>query len=473
MKVPVTPFLVSLGFLIISQRALSDDVKGSSVITIPIGAFRGYGKSLTGYRENIPRPVSSKMTISLWIITGKYDSTIVSLNRKPNRNGGEFRLFIDGYGKLGFEDSEDADDCGFCTPSTGSQSSVVIADNRWHHIAFVKKGLMGYFYTDGEQTGTISSEVDIEYKNSIFCTASDCRLPKNESLYLLGMFDDLAIFDRSLSAEEVKAIYSQPPKDVSPVTNDTEYDAFVAQFQADISQKVIGKHVLSHVLETYPIDPQDLILEFGVWMASSINNIALMYPDRWIFGFDSFEGLPEDWSGLFVKGSFNLDGKLPKVRPNVFLIKGWFSDTIPQFKASLLAQFTGKSVEEVAAAQAQAATGASVDVDVQGDGWLAVGGEASASAPSSVELPQRLGLLHVDCDLYSSTRTVFDHFKANIRPGTVIVFDELLNFDGFEKHEMRALYELVREEKFTFDIIGIECVGTCQPVAIVITGYSI
>lgn len=455
-----------LSFLITIASAKSDDATNDanhrigSVISIPIKQFR---ESLSGYRESLPRPLSSKISISLWIITGQNNSIIVSLNRKPNTIGGEFRLFIDGFGKVGFEDYEDEDDCGFCASSMRSQSSVVISDNQWHHLVFIKSGLTAYFYVDGELTGTITAETDVVYKNSIFCTASDCREPANKSLYMNGMLDDLTIFDRSLTVEEVRTIYSLPPPDVKPVTNDPDYDAFVKQFRADLSTKVVHKQIMTHVLETYPVDSNDLILEFGVWVGNSINNIARFYPDRWIFGFDSFEGLPEDWSGLFVKGSFDLQGRLPKVRPNVFLVKGWFSDSIPQFKASLLSQFTGKSMEEVQA-------GGSVEIDAGGDSWNGVKQENSSSM--SVHLPQRLGLLHVDCDLYSSTKTVFEHFKSNIRPGTIIVFDELLNFEGFEKHELRALYELVRDEKLAFDIIGTECIGTCQPVAIVITARS-
>lgn len=63
-----------------------------------------------------------------------------------------------------------------------------------------------------------------------------------------------------------------------------------------------------------------LYLEFGVWAGRSINYFARRAPV--IYGFDSFEGLQEDWSGWsFPKGSFALKGRLPKVRPNVHLIK--------------------------------------------------------------------------------------------------------------------------------------------------------
>ena len=40
-----------------------------------------------------------------------------------------------------------------------------------------------------------------------------------------------------------------------------------------------------------------------------------------MIGFDSFEGLREDWAGTDVeKGHFNLDGKIPKLNKNVIQV---------------------------------------------------------------------------------------------------------------------------------------------------------
>ena len=51
------------------------------------------------------------------------------------------------------------------------------------------------------------------------------------------------------------------------------------------------------------------------------------------YGFDSFEGLPETWKIGFEKGRFS-QINLPPVPSNVELIKGWFEDSIPNFKIS-------------------------------------------------------------------------------------------------------------------------------------------
>ena len=77
-------------------------------------------------------------------------------------------------------------------------------------------------------------------------------------------------------------------------------------------------------------DPNTLWLEFGVASGKTINYISKFTNDT-VYGFDSFEGLPEKWRNGFDKGCFNRNGNLPKVNKNVTLIKGWFDETLPNF----------------------------------------------------------------------------------------------------------------------------------------------
>jgi hypothetical protein len=49
-----------------------------------------------------------------------------------------------------------------------------------------------------------------------------------------------------------------------------------------------------------------------------------------------------------------------------------------------------------------------------------------------------LSLVHVDCDLYSSTVTVLDAVLPHISRGTIFVFDEYHGYPGWEKHEAKA-----------------------------------
>ncbi|WP_181707050.1 class I SAM-dependent methyltransferase [Chthonobacter rhizosphaerae] len=148
-----------------------------------------------------------------------------------------------------------------------------------------------------------------------------------------------------------------------------------------------------------PVD--GLRLEFGVWSGRTINRIANGTMGK-VYGFDSFEGLPQDWRPGFEKGTF-LRQDLPQVAPNVELVVGWFDRTLPAF------------------------------LD---------------------EHPGPISLLHVDCDLYSSTQTVFAQVLRRLVPGTVVVFDEYFNYPGWEQHEFKAFQEFVTSYDVRYEYVG-------------------
>ena len=81
-----------------------------------------------------------------------------------------------------------------------------------------------------------------------------------------------------------------------------------------------------------------LLLEFGVFNGYSIHHFAEINrnPASKFIGFDSFEGLPEDWTPKCPKGTFSQSGQLPEVRDSrITFVKGWFSDTrSPSFMIS-------------------------------------------------------------------------------------------------------------------------------------------
>jgi len=148
---------------------------------------------------------------------------------------------------------------------------------------------------------------------------------------------------------------------------------------------------------------EGLVLEFGVEKGASLRHLAGL-TNRTVHGFDSFEGLPGDWGGTKeAKGAFDLRGRLPKVPANAKLHVGWFDATLPAFLAT-------------------------------------------DSAPAA--------LIHVDCDIYSSTVTIFTALNERIRPGTVIVFDEYFNYPGWRNHEYKAFQEFIAAGGLGYDYIG-------------------
>lgn len=149
---------------------------------------------------------------------------------------------------------------------------------------------------------------------------------------------------------------------------------------------------------------EGLIAEFGVFEGKTINHIASLVPHETIFGFDSFEGLPEYWTGYYyVKKWFDKQGKLPHVKPNVKLIKGWFDATVPPFFK---------------------------------------------------EQNKPISIFHFDADLYSSTKIVLDHAKPYIQSGTIFIFDEFFNYPNYQQHEYKAFFEFIEETKMNYDFIA-------------------
>jgi len=168
-----------------------------------------------------------------------------------------------------------------------------------------------------------------------------------------------------------------------------------------------------------------LWMEFGVHRGRTISHIAAA-TDQMVYGFDSFEGLPEAWTDGFPKGLFSLNGEIPEgylasnhsplqadtspitfkenshdrsIKPwpkNITLIKGWFDDSLPSFVTS-----------------------------PEGD--------------------KNVAFLHIDCDLYSSTKTIFKYLGEKIVAGTIICFDEIYGYTDYRQHEIKAFAEFLLE----------------------------
>ncbi len=162
------------------------------------------------------------------------------------------------------------------------------------------------------------------------------------------------------------------------------------------------RELLEYCLAQRPTDGH--CLEFGVFTGGTIRFTAARVGGRTIHGFDSFEGLPEAWGGFNLgKGAFDVKGRLPRVPANVTLHRGWFDNTIPP--------------------------------------WL-----VSNAGP--------LAFVHIDCDLYSSTQTIFKLLKDRFAPGTIILFDEYFNYPNWERQEYQAFQEFIAENNIRYTYLG-------------------
>jgi hypothetical protein len=62
--------------------------------------------------------------------------------------------------------------------------------------------------------------------------------------------------------------------------------------------------------------------------------------------------------------------------------------------------------------------------------------------------------MHIDCDIYSSTKTVLGLTAGRLAPGAVLVFDEFFNYVSFERHEYKAFFEFVERFDVKYRFIG-------------------
>jgi hypothetical protein len=163
-----------------------------------------------------------------------------------------------------------------------------------------------------------------------------------------------------------------------------------AEMYRSVHQRFIGGE---------PID----YLEFGVFQGNSIRQWAALNSHKGsrFFGFDSFEGLPEDWRTGQGKGHFNVQGAIPQINdPRVKFIKGWFENTIPPFARD----FT----------------------------------------------PRNRLILHVDADLYASAMLGLVHFAPYMANGTLLIFDEFYD----RENEFKALMDWQKIYKKNFRIVA-------------------
>jgi len=141
-----------------------------------------------------------------------------------------------------------------------------------------------------------------------------------------------------------------------------------------------------------------VVVELGVRFGASAR-ILLDAGASPFVGFDSFAGLPEAWHGV-PRGAYSTRGQQPALGPAATLVPGWFASTVPA--------------------------------------W--VGGQA---AP--------LRLVHIDCDLHSSTRDALDALAPLIAPGTVLAFDDYFGNPHWEEDEHRAFLEVAQRHGWRWE----------------------
>jgi len=132
-------------------------------------------------------------------------------------------------------------------------------------------------------------------------------------------------------------------------------------------------------------------MEFGVFQGVTLKHIArAVSPGRQVIGFDTFEGLPDDWGDLLEKGTFATEVPSLTDCPNATLQIGRIEVTLPTF----LKKERGP-----------------------------------------------VSLLHIDCPYYEINMLILEHVLPFMPSQSIIVFDEFYGYPSFEMHEYRAWSE--------------------------------
>lgn len=143
-------------------------------------------------------------------------------------------------------------------------------------------------------------------------------------------------------------------------------------------------------------------LEFGVaggqsfdwWMTQNT------HPESRFYGFDTFDGLPEDW-GPFKKGAFTNNNELPKLKDDRGkFYKGLFQQTVPGFLR---------------------------DLD-----------------------NSRRNVLMMDADLYSATLYALSSLAPYLKKGDIILFDEFV----VPTHEFKAFSDFIESYYINLELIA-------------------
>ena len=192
---------------------------------------------------------------------------------------------------------------------------------------------------------------------------------------------------------------------------DDAYQSFIGSTLSDLRRCKIRGHTLlweaSRLTRPGRQDSDELMLDLGVWLGWSTRLISDA-SGRTVYGFDTFEGLVEDW----------------QVDDQLVIKQGTFSLAEPL--AERFMRDTGVSLHD----GLPAALGRQVQF-IRGSTYETL-------APFLAERPTApIGLFHMDLDTYESCLHALETCKDRFVEGSILVFDEYLVTNG----EMRAFFE--------------------------------
>ena len=140
--------------------------------------------------------------------------------------------------------------------------------------------------------------------------------------------------------------------------------------------------------------------EYGVWRGEAFRYLIKTFKKG--YGFDTFEGLPEDWHDE-PAGTYSSDSNIPQIKGGEFIV-GKFEDTLPGFFS---------------------------------------------------EPRPKASIINFDADLYSSTICALNFSKSVIDKHTILIFDEFIINKNWEQDEYKALNEFCLNNNCSYEVLAI------------------
>lgn len=179
------------------------------------------------------------------------------------------------------------------------------------------------------------------------------------------------------------------------------YNHFKKFFKSSIliNQNKIGEYAIKSAKKN-DVENNFFYLEFGVWKGTTIKRFS-KYVNK-IYGFDSFEGLNEDWVGHKISSNdkFKLkENEIPTFSSNIIIVKGIIQNTLEEFLK---------------------------------------------------KKNPKINFVHIDTDTYETCKFILNKIKPYLVNNSIILFDELYNFPGWDVGEYKALKECFNDDEYKY-----------------------
>ncbi len=260
-----------------------------------------------------------------------------------------------------------------------------------------------------KSTGILSGNVENSQADIIKVRFKDMQPGRrlegvdNFRYFLTESFDEVI---RITSSEDTFLLANNPNKEPS-ITDDQIGDRTFKPFWFNHPNCFSDRFKLL-TYSCSKIPSEGVVCEFGVRYGITLQHIVdVTQESRQYYGFDSFEGMPKSkYITRYRKGTL-LTGKkrMPKFNcKSVHIIKGWFNDTL-------------KSDEKYF---------------------------------------DKIAFIHLDADIYESTKTALEYCHPYFQEGTIAQFDEIHGVKSNTRmHEFKAFSEYIKKYNVEYEILGI------------------